>query len=150
MPSWLFHNNGDGTFTDVSQKMGIADNPGKSWGVVATDINNDGWMDLFVANDTEANFLFKHNGGRHFEEIGLKNVTQESGPAFSRPLSARGLASATSTMMEASTASSLYQRATGSLAQQRWQPESLAGDKTHRQESEYRRCWGARYLPGGI
>ncbi len=92
MASWLFHNNGDGTFADVSQKMGIADNPGKSWGVVATDINNDGWMDLFVANDTGANFLFKNNGGRHLEEIGLKNVTQESGPAFSRPLSARGLA----------------------------------------------------------
>jgi enediyne biosynthesis protein E4 len=69
--SWLFHNNGDGTFTDVSQKMGIADNPGKSWGVVATDINNDGWMDLFVANDTEANFLFKNNAGRKFEEIGF-------------------------------------------------------------------------------
>ena len=76
MANWLFHNNGDGTFSDVSQKMGIADNPGKSWGVVATDINNDGWMDLFVANDTEANFLFKNtdlkkNGGRHFEEIGF-------------------------------------------------------------------------------
>jgi hypothetical protein len=71
MASWLFHNNGDGTFADVSQKMGIADNPGKSWGVVATDINNDGWMDLFVANDTEANFLFKNNGGRRFEEIGF-------------------------------------------------------------------------------
>jgi len=71
MASWLFHNNGDGTFTDVSQKMGIADNPGKSWGVVATDINNDGWMDLFVANDTVPNFLFKNNGGRRFEEIGF-------------------------------------------------------------------------------
>ncbi len=71
MPSWLFHNNGDGTFTDVSQKMGIAENPGKSWGVVATDINNDGWMDLFVANDTEANFLFANRGGRKFEEIGF-------------------------------------------------------------------------------
>jgi hypothetical protein len=71
MPSWLFHNNGDGTFTDVSQKMGIADNPGKAWGVVATDINNDGWMDLFVANDTEANFLFKNDQGKRFEEIGF-------------------------------------------------------------------------------
>jgi hypothetical protein len=71
MPSWLFHNNGDGTFTDVSQKMGITDNPGKSWGVVATDINNDGWMDLFVANDTVANFLFANRGGRKFEEIGF-------------------------------------------------------------------------------
>jgi hypothetical protein len=71
MPSWLFHNNGDGTFTDVSQKMGIAENPGKSWGVVATDINNDGWMDLFVANDTEANFLFANRAGKKFEEIGF-------------------------------------------------------------------------------
>src|SRR5450432_1083143 len=71
MASWLFHNNGDGTFTDVSQKMGIADNPGKSWGVVATDINNDGWVDLFVANDTVANFLFANRGGKKFEEIGF-------------------------------------------------------------------------------
>jgi enediyne biosynthesis protein E4 len=71
MPSWLFHNNGDGTFTDVSQKMEISDNPGKSWGVVATDINNDGWMDLFVANDTVANFLFMNRGGKRFEEVGF-------------------------------------------------------------------------------
>jgi len=71
MPSWLFHNNGDGTFTDVSHQMGITDNPGKAWGVVATDINNDGWLDLFVANDTEANFLFKNLQGRRFEEIGF-------------------------------------------------------------------------------
>ena len=71
MPSWLFHNNGDGTFTDVSEKMGITQNPGKSWGVVATDINNDGWMDLFVSNDTEANFLFANREGKKFEEIGF-------------------------------------------------------------------------------
>ena len=77
MASWLFHNNGDGTFTDVSQKMGIADNPGKSWGVVATDINNDGWMDLFVSNDTVANFLFINRAGRRFEEVGFT-----SGVAF--------------------------------------------------------------------
>lgn len=71
MPCWLFHNNGDGTFTDVSQKMGITDNPGKSWGVVATDINNDGFLDLFVANDTTANFLFANRKGKKFEEIGF-------------------------------------------------------------------------------
>jgi enediyne biosynthesis protein E4 len=71
MPSWLFHNNGDGTFTDVSQKVGLTDNPGKSWGVVATDINNDGWLDLFVGNDTTANFLFVNRQGRRFEEIGF-------------------------------------------------------------------------------
>jgi enediyne biosynthesis protein E4 len=70
-PSWLFHNNGDGTFPDVSQEMGIGDNPGKAWGVVAADINNDGWMDLFVANDTVANFLFMNRKGKRFEEVGF-------------------------------------------------------------------------------
>jgi hypothetical protein len=71
MPSWLFHNNGDGTFTDVSEQMGVADNPGKAWGVVATDINNDGFLDLFVANDTTANFVFANRAGKRFEEIGF-------------------------------------------------------------------------------
>jgi hypothetical protein len=70
-PSWLFHNNGDGTFTDVSQEMGIGDNPGKAWGVVVADLNNDGWMDLFVANDTVANFLFMNRQGKRFEEVGF-------------------------------------------------------------------------------
>lgn len=70
-PSRLFRNNGDGTFRDVSRESGIADSPGKSFGVVATDINNDGFQDLFVANDTMANFLFLNNGKGKFEEIGL-------------------------------------------------------------------------------
>ena len=48
MPSWLFHNNGDGTFTDVSKESGIASHPGTVWGAAATDINNDGLMDLWV------------------------------------------------------------------------------------------------------
>jgi enediyne biosynthesis protein E4 len=69
---WLFHNQGDGTFTDVSEKSGIAKALGKAWGVVATDINNDGWMDLFVANDTVANFLFVNKGKGVFEETGLE------------------------------------------------------------------------------
>ena len=76
-PSWLFHNNGDGTFTDVSQASGIGTVPGKSWGVVATDINNDGWMDLFVANDTVPNFLFVNRHGT-FTDEGL-----EAGVAYS-------------------------------------------------------------------
>ena len=71
-PSWLFHNNGDGTFTDVSKESGIAGSLGKAWQAVATDINNDGWMDLFVANDTVGNFLFVNRGGRRFEEIGIQ------------------------------------------------------------------------------
>ena len=69
--SWLFHNNGDGTFTDVSKEAGIAEHLGKAWGVVATDINNDGLMDLFVSNDTVANFLLREPGNGRFEEIGL-------------------------------------------------------------------------------
>jgi hypothetical protein len=70
-PSRLFHNNGDGTFQDVSRESGIADSPGKSFGAIATDVNNDGLMDLFVANDTMPNFLFLNKGGGKFEEIGL-------------------------------------------------------------------------------
>ena len=70
MPSWLFRNNGDGTFTDVSTESGIAQSIGESWGVVATDINNDGLIDLFVSNDTARNFLFLNRGNGKFEEIG--------------------------------------------------------------------------------
>jgi hypothetical protein len=70
MPSWLFHNNGDGTFTDVSKATGISEMLGKAWGVVATDLNNDGRMDLFVSNDTVPNFLFMNRGGK-FEETAL-------------------------------------------------------------------------------
>jgi hypothetical protein len=69
--SWLFHNNGNGTFTDVTQESGIGKVLGKAWGVVATDVNNDGWMDLFVANDTVANFLFVNQRNGKFEEMGL-------------------------------------------------------------------------------
>jgi hypothetical protein len=68
MPSWLFHNNGDGTFTDVSKASGIANYHGKAWGVVATDVNNDGRLDLFVGNDTVPNFLFMNRGNGRFEE----------------------------------------------------------------------------------
>ena len=70
-PSRLYRNNGNGTFADVSRESGIADHPGKSFGAVATDVNNDGLMDLFVANDTMPNFLFLNKGGGKFEEIGL-------------------------------------------------------------------------------
>jgi hypothetical protein len=70
-PSRLFQNKGDGTFKDISRESGIADHPGKSFGAVATDVNNDGLMDLFVANDTMPNFLFVNKGGGKFEEVGL-------------------------------------------------------------------------------
>ncbi len=70
-PSYLFHNEGHGKFLDVSKDSGIAASLGKSFGAVATDINNDGLMDLFVANDTLANFLFVNKGKGKFEEVGL-------------------------------------------------------------------------------
>src|SRR3989440_3495561 len=69
--SHLFHNDGNGRFIDVSKESGIADSPGKSFGAVATDVNNDGLMDLFVANDTMPNFLFINKGKGKFEEAGL-------------------------------------------------------------------------------
>jgi hypothetical protein len=69
--SLLFHNNGDGTFREVSKGTDIASAMGKALGVVATDINNDGRMDLFVANDTVQNFLFINRGNGKWEEKAL-------------------------------------------------------------------------------
>jgi enediyne biosynthesis protein E4 len=71
MPSWLFHNNGDGTFTDVSRESGIAASLAKAWGVVAADLNNDGRMDLFVGSDTAPNPLFVNQGGGRFADNGF-------------------------------------------------------------------------------
>ncbi len=82
--SYLFRANGDGTFTDVSKLSGIGNSMGKAFGAVATDINNDGLMDLFVANDTMPNFLFLNKGKGKFEEIGLV-----SGVAYSDSGNAR-------------------------------------------------------------
>ncbi len=75
--SFLYHNNGDGTFTRADQGTAIERALGKSLGVVATDINNDGQMDLFVANDTVQNFLFANrgpskDGKTQWEEIALQ------------------------------------------------------------------------------
>jgi hypothetical protein len=92
MPSWLFHNNGDGTFTDVSKESGIARNLGKAWGVVATDVNNDGRMDLFVANDTMPNFLYLNRGNGKFEDIGERASVAYS--EMGRPRSGMGVDSA--------------------------------------------------------
>ena len=70
-PSHLFRNDGNGRFTDVSRESGIAGHPGKAFGVVATDVNNDGHLDLYVANDTVADFLFVNQGNGTFREMGL-------------------------------------------------------------------------------
>jgi hypothetical protein len=69
--SFLYHNNGDGTFTEVGKATDIGRALGKGLGVVAADINNDGRMDLFVANDTVQNFLFVNRGNGKFEEMAL-------------------------------------------------------------------------------
>ena len=67
----LFHNNGDGTFTDVSQKMGVADANGKGLGVAFADYDDDGFTDVYVANDSVQSFLYHNLQGRGFEEVGL-------------------------------------------------------------------------------
>jgi enediyne biosynthesis protein E4 len=89
LPCWLFHNNGDGTFTDVSRESGIAQFPAKAWGVVAADLNNDGRMDLYVTNDTVPNFLFANRGKGRFEEIAM--LAGVGVNAFGKPRSGMGV-----------------------------------------------------------
>ena len=69
----LYHNNGDGTFTDVSAASGIAECIGKGMGVAIADYDGDGWTDIFVANDNERNFLFKNRRGQGFDEVGVES-----------------------------------------------------------------------------
>ena len=71
-PDMLFHNNGDGTFTDVSEKSGIGKYVGKGMGVAFADFNGDGYTDIFVSNDTYRNFLFRNNGNGTFDEVGVE------------------------------------------------------------------------------
>ncbi len=69
-PDHLFHNNGDGTFTDVSDKAGVADKPGYyGLGAVFADINNDGKPDLLVGNDSTPNYLYLNKGDGTFEDV---------------------------------------------------------------------------------
>ncbi|HEV2351582.1 MAG TPA: CRTAC1 family protein [Terriglobia bacterium] len=65
----LYHNNGDGTFTDVSKSSGVGLKPGNGLGVVTFDYDNDGWQDIFIANDSMANFLFHNNRDGTFAEV---------------------------------------------------------------------------------
>ena len=88
-PNILYHNNGDGTFTDVSESTGIADHIGKGMGVAVADYDADGWMDIFVANDNQRNFLFKNLRGKGFDEVGV-----EAGVAYTDdgiPVSSMGV-----------------------------------------------------------
>jgi len=73
----LFHNNCNGTFTDVSDKSGISSFVGRTMGVTAADLDNDGWDDIYVTNDSIQNFLFhnEHNGT-------FKEIANETGSAY--------------------------------------------------------------------
>jgi hypothetical protein len=71
LPDILYRNNGDGTFTDVSDASGIGKHIGKGMGVVFADLNTDGFTDIFVSNDTLRNFLFVNKGNGTFDETAL-------------------------------------------------------------------------------
>jgi enediyne biosynthesis protein E4 len=76
--SHLYHNKGNGIFEDVTKKAGLLDPTSKALGVALLDYDNDGWMDLFVSNDTEPNKLYRNNHDGTFTDVGV-NV----GVAFS-------------------------------------------------------------------
>ncbi len=68
----FFENQGDGTFKEATAKFGLVDSTkAYDFGVVATDYDGDGWTDLFVANDSNPNFLYRNRGGHGFESVGL-------------------------------------------------------------------------------
>jgi len=81
----LFRNKGDGTFEDVTRAAHVYEPTGKSLGVVALDYDDDGWVDLAVANDTQPNFLYHNRRDGTFEEVG-----KSAGIAFSEEGKARG------------------------------------------------------------
>jgi enediyne biosynthesis protein E4 len=80
----MFHNNRDGTFTDVSKKCGIAGSPGKGLGIAVDDFDGDGWPDIFVANDSVAEQLFRNNRDGTFSEVALLSglAYDQNGHAF--------------------------------------------------------------------
>ena len=80
----LYRNRGNGTFEDVTQKAGVHDPSGKTLGVALLDYDNDGWLDLFVANDTEPNKLYHNNHNGTFTDEGVP-----AGVAFSAAGTAR-------------------------------------------------------------
>jgi hypothetical protein len=71
MPLTLYHNNHDGTFTDVSEQSGLAKLIGRALGVIAIDVNDDGWPDLFVARDASPNLLLINNKDDTFSDVGF-------------------------------------------------------------------------------
>ena len=72
VPHRLYRNLGKGKFEDVTERSGFGKSSGKGMGIGIADFNNDGWTDVFVANDTERNFLFLNQGDGTFKEVGLE------------------------------------------------------------------------------
>jgi enediyne biosynthesis protein E4 len=70
LPPTLYHNNGDGTFSDVSKSAGLTAKPGNGLGIVTFDYDNDGWQDIFITNDHMPNSLFRNNRNGTFTEVG--------------------------------------------------------------------------------
>jgi hypothetical protein len=68
----LYHNNGDGTFTDVSKPSGLAAKPSNGLGIVTFDYDDDGWQDIFISNDAQPNSLFRNNRDGTFTEVGYE------------------------------------------------------------------------------
>ncbi len=81
-PDFLYRNNGDGTFTDVSSESGVGQHAGSGMGVVCGDYDDDGDTDIFVLNDVAANFLFENNGTGEFEEVGLMTGAAFNGAGY--------------------------------------------------------------------
>ena len=79
----LYRNNGDGTFTDVSKASGVGLKPGNGLGVVTFDYDNDGWQDIFIANDNMPNFLFHNNRDGTFTETAYLAGVAVSGDGHS-------------------------------------------------------------------
>jgi hypothetical protein len=71
IPDNLYRNNGDGTFTDITESSGVGQHAGWGMGIVCADYDNDGDTDVFIANDVAENFLFRNDGTGKFEEMGL-------------------------------------------------------------------------------
>ena len=71
-PNILYHNNGDGTFTDVSESMGISKHIGKGMGIAIADYDDDGWMDIFVANDNEQKFSVQESRRERIRRSGRR------------------------------------------------------------------------------
>ena len=75
--NWLYHNNGDGTFTEVAEVAGVANPDGRSLGVVWFDFNNDGLVDLYVTNDVSANGVYRNLGDGTFTDIGASSLAAD-------------------------------------------------------------------------